>query len=47
MHLAAAGDVDGIVRAIDEAWAMKPDGATWKGCTEDSAAEVSMRAIGG
>jgi hypothetical protein len=26
---------------------MKPDGRTFKGCTEDSAATVSMRAIGG
>jgi GTP 3',8-cyclase len=47
MSLAAAGDVDGIVGAIAEAWALKPDGETWKGCTEPTAAEVSMRAIGG
>jgi cyclic pyranopterin phosphate synthase len=47
MTLADAGDVDGIVEAIDEAWALKPDGETWKGCTEDTAADVSMRAIGG
>lgn len=47
MALAQAGDVDGLVRAIGEAWALKPDGSTWKGCTEDTAAEVSMRAIGG
>jgi GTP 3',8-cyclase len=45
--LAEAGNVGGLVRAIGEAWALKPDGSTWKGCTEDSAAEVSMRAIGG
>ena len=45
--LAKAGDVDGLVRAIDGAWSLKPDGRTWKGCTEDSAADVSMRAIGG
>jgi cyclic pyranopterin phosphate synthase len=45
--LAEAGDVDGLVRAIGDAWALKPDGRTWKGCTEDSAADVSMRAIGG
>jgi cyclic pyranopterin phosphate synthase len=45
--LAEAGNVDGLVRAIGEAWALKPDGRTWKGCTEDSAADVSMRAIGG
>ena len=47
MDLAQAGDVDGLVRAIGDAWALKPDGRTWKGCTEDSAADVSMRAIGG
>jgi GTP 3',8-cyclase len=45
--LAAAGDVGGLVRAIGEAWSLKPDGRTWKGCTEDTAADVSMRAIGG
>ena len=47
MSLAAAGDVDGIVGAIAEAWSLKPDGETWKGCTEPTAAAVSMRAIGG
>jgi cyclic pyranopterin phosphate synthase len=47
MALAQAGDVDGIVRAIDDAWSLKPDGRTWRGCTESTAAEVSMRAIGG
>jgi len=47
MDLAEAGDVDGVVRAIGDAWALKPDGRTWKGCTEDTAARVSMRAIGG
>ena len=47
MSLAQAGDVGGLVRAIAQAWEMKPDGATWKGCTEESAADVSMRAIGG
>ena len=45
--LATRGDVPGLVQAIGEAWAMKPDGRTWKGCTEDTAADVSMRAIGG
>jgi cyclic pyranopterin phosphate synthase len=45
--LAEAGNVDGLVQAIGDAWALKPDGRTWKGCTEDSAADVSMRAIGG
>ena len=47
LRIAARGDVDGLVNAIGEAWALKPDGRTWKGCTEDTAADVSMRAIGG
>lgn len=47
MELAQRGDVGGIVDAIGQAWARKPDGQTWKGCTEESAAGVSMRAIGG
>ncbi|HEY8039983.1 MAG TPA: radical SAM protein [Polyangiaceae bacterium] len=47
MDLAEAGDVDGLVKAIAEAWALKPDTSTWKGCTEETAAAVSMRAIGG
>jgi GTP 3',8-cyclase len=47
MHLAEAGDVAGIVAAIGDAWALKPDGETWKGCTEETAAGVSIRAIGG
>lgn len=32
---------------LREAWSKKPDGEVFKGCTEDSAAKVSMRAIGG
>jgi cyclic pyranopterin phosphate synthase len=47
MELAQQGNVDGLVGAIGDAWAMKPDGRVWKGCTEDTAADVSMRAIGG
>jgi len=47
MALAEKGDVPGLVKAIGEAWALKPDGRTWKGCTEETAADVSMRAIGG
>jgi cyclic pyranopterin phosphate synthase len=47
MALAERGDVDAIVRAVDQAWSLKPDGRTWKGCTESTAADVSMRAIGG
>jgi cyclic pyranopterin phosphate synthase len=41
------GDVSEIVRAVGDAWKLKPDGRTWKGCTESEAAGVSMRAIGG
>jgi cyclic pyranopterin phosphate synthase len=47
MDLAERGDVPGLVRAIGQAWSLKPDGRTWKGCTEETAASVSMRAIGG
>jgi GTP 3',8-cyclase len=47
MALAEAGDIGGLTRAIGEAWGLKPDGRTWKGCTEATAADVSMRAIGG
>ncbi len=44
---AERGDPRQIARAIDEAWKQKPDGTLWKGCTEETAARVSMRAIGG
>jgi len=44
---AKAGDLGGIVDRIAEAWTLKPDGDVWKGCTEETAASVSMRAIGG
>jgi cyclic pyranopterin phosphate synthase len=47
MDLAERGDLPGLVRAIGQAWSLKPDGRTWKGCTEETAAFVSMRAIGG
>jgi cyclic pyranopterin phosphate synthase len=47
MALAEAGDVGGLVQAVGEAWSLKPDGRTWKGCTESTAADVSIRAIGG
>jgi cyclic pyranopterin phosphate synthase len=47
MDLAQGGDLPGLVRAIGQAWSLKPDGRTWKGCTEETAASVSMRAIGG
>jgi GTP 3',8-cyclase len=45
--VAQSGDASSIAEAIREAWELKPDGNVWKGCTEDSAAKVSMRAIGG
>lgn len=45
--LARAGDVEGIEAAVGDAWAMKPDGEAWRGCTEATAAEVSIRGIGG
>jgi cyclic pyranopterin phosphate synthase len=45
--IAEAGDATAIANAIHDAWQLKPDGDVWKGCTEDTAANVSMRAIGG
>ena len=47
MPLAERGDAVGLAGAIAEAWEKKPDGRTWKGTTEATAADVSMRAIGG
>jgi len=44
---ASAGDAQAIVDKIGVAWTLKPDGTIWKGCTEETAASVSMRAIGG
>lgn len=44
---ARSGDAVGVAGAIAEAWARKPDGVVWRGCTEDSARAVSMRAVGG
>ncbi len=46
-QLARAGDAAAIEGAVAEAWKLKPDGESFKGCTESSAAEVSMRGIGG
>jgi GTP 3',8-cyclase len=46
-ELAREGDADNVANAVSEAWTMKPDGESWKGCTESSAASVSMRGIGG
>jgi cyclic pyranopterin phosphate synthase len=44
---ARSGDPDAVARAVSRAWTMKPDGEVFKGCTESSAAGVSMRGIGG
>jgi GTP 3',8-cyclase len=44
---ARKGDAAAVAATIDRAWQNKPDGETWKGCTEESAREVSMRAVGG
>jgi cyclic pyranopterin phosphate synthase len=44
---AGAGDHEAILARLDEAWRLKPDGKVWKGCTEETAASVSMRSIGG
>ncbi len=44
---ASVGDTTEVRARLAEAWAQKPDGTTFKGCTEPSAAGVSMRAIGG
>jgi cyclic pyranopterin phosphate synthase len=47
MYLAAKGDVQGLVRAIGDGVDAQARQRTWKGCTEPTAAAVSMRAIGG
>ncbi len=44
---AEAGSVEGVRRDVSRAWAKKPDLDTWKGCTEETAKDVSIRAIGG
>ncbi len=44
---ARAGDPDTIAERVRSAWSMKPDGETWRGCTETTARSVSIRAIGG
>lgn len=43
---ARAGDDDAMREGLRDAWSMKPDGS-WKGCTEESAMAVNMRATGG
>lgn len=45
--LARRGDAAAVEQAVSDAWSLKPDGEVWKGCTEESAARVSMRGIGG
>lgn len=45
--VARTGTAADVARTVAEAWALKPDGRAWKGCTEDTAKSVSMRAIGG
>ncbi|MFO0643431.1 MAG: radical SAM protein [Polyangiaceae bacterium] len=44
---ATRGDVEAVRRRLTEAWQKKPDGETFRGCTEPSAREVSIRKIGG
>lgn len=46
-HALRSGSVMDLGALVAEAWEQKPDGSTFKGCTEESAAHVSMRAIGG
>ena len=36
-----------IAELVERAWALKPDGRVFRGCTEPEAAGLSMRAIGG
>jgi cyclic pyranopterin phosphate synthase len=45
-ELRRGGGASLVAERLREAWAMKPDGA-WKGCTEESARAVNMRATGG
>jgi len=45
--VARSGDSAGVALAVADAWTMKPDGESFKGCTETSAKAVSMRGIGG
>jgi GTP 3',8-cyclase len=46
-ELARGGDAGAVANLVADAWTMKPDGESFKGCTETSAANVSMRGIGG
>jgi cyclic pyranopterin phosphate synthase len=36
-----------VAELVERAWALKPDGRVFRGCTEPQAAALSMRAIGG
>jgi GTP 3',8-cyclase len=44
---ARSGDAKTVASRIAAAWSMKPDGDHWRGCTEETASDVSIRAIGG
>jgi GTP 3',8-cyclase len=44
---ARRGDSRAVADAVAHAWTLKPDGDTWKGCTEATAATLSIRGIGG
>jgi cyclic pyranopterin phosphate synthase len=46
-ELAANGAVAAVATKVAEAWTLKPDGEVWKGCTEETAKSISIRAIGG
>jgi cyclic pyranopterin phosphate synthase len=46
-EIARSGNEQGVVDAVARAWSLKPDGDVWQGCTEDTAAQVSIRGIGG
>jgi len=46
-HFARQGNAGAVAAAVADAWQKKPDGEVFKGCTETSAANVSIRSIGG
>lgn len=45
-ELRDGADAQAMAARLRDAWAMKPDGR-WRGCTEDTARRVNMRATGG
>jgi cyclic pyranopterin phosphate synthase len=45
--MSLAAEPGAIAELVERAWALKPDGRVFRGCTEPEAARVSMRAIGG